>query len=109
MDRRVKLKSVRQEKREARKFGGRARKGSGCGPNNKGDVETKVFLIECKRTDKKQIVLKKEVIDKIEQEALQHGKEPLIALEIQDRRVYVILENTFDACRGAIEALVKGD
>ena len=68
--------------------------------HHKGDVETPEWLVECKRTDSKAISLSLAVIEKIEAEAVALGKEPLIALEIGNRRVYVLMDYTFDVIRG---------
>ena len=93
----------KQEKRLARKLNGRLQPGSGSGKYNKGDVKTAKWLCECKRTDKASYTLTEKVILKIENEAIMEGKEPLLEIEIGDRRVYVMTENTFDFFFGEIK------
>ncbi len=83
-------RSRAQERRDARDYGGRVVSGSGCGQFNKGDVRNDELLIENKRTDKQQIILKAEWLDKIRREALAEGRTPLIGLEISGRE-WVIL------------------
>lgn len=100
----IKQKSVKQEKKLAKKLDGLARKGSGCGALNKGDVVSKGWLAECKYTGKQSIRLTKKMIEKIEQEAVEIGKEPLIELQIQDRIVYVLMDYQFDVIRDRLEA-----
>lgn len=88
-----KEKSKRQEKRVAKEIRGRVTVGSGNKPLDKGDVRNEEFLIECKRTDKAQITLKKDYINKIKSEA--GFKIPALNIEIQDENWYVIRKQEF--------------
>ena len=54
-----------QESRFARMTGGRTQPGSGSVWNAKGDVDAGSFLGECKITNKHQLIMKEEVLDKI--------------------------------------------
>jgi len=101
------LKSDQQEKRLAEKLNGRVQPGSGCGWRNKGDVKGPQWLAECKRTDKKQIILKKADIEKIIERAAKEGLEPLMEIQIQDVNVYILTETTFDFVRDAIERRLR--
>lgn len=89
MDERIR-RSRKQEKRDARDYGGRVQAGSGCGTFKKGDVRTDDLLIENKRTDKQQMTLKAEWLDKIRNEALTEGRIPVVGIEI-DGREWVLL------------------
>ena len=76
-------------------FSGRLRPGSGSFRPFKGDVITDDYLIECKSTEKQQFVLKKEILLKIEKEAISEGRVPLLVVRFEDKRnssggIYVI-------------------
>jgi hypothetical protein len=78
-------RSRAQERRDARDYGGRVQSGSGCGTFQKGDVRTSDLLIENKRTDKQQMTIKAAWLDKIRDEALREGREPVLGIEIAGR------------------------
>lgn len=59
-------------------LGGKRRKGSGSYPGLPGDIVTKGVLGECKYTNKKSISISREVIGKIEENALNAGKVPCL-------------------------------
>lgn len=67
-------------------------KGSGnCG--QKGDVNNKYILIECKDTDKKSVTFKKDVWDKLKSELPLHSNRiPMYALQDADNNKWAILE-----------------
>lgn len=89
-------KSQKQEKRVAKKIGGKTHARSGGMPNWKNDVSNKYFLVECKRTDKKQIIIKYKDIERLCENAYLHtDKYPLLNIEIQDKNYYLIDESTF--------------
>jgi len=77
----VKKKSKRQEDRVARKMGGRTQKGSGSVMFHKGDVKTQELLLECKRTDKASMSVKKEWLEKIAKEAVTYDRVPALSIE----------------------------
>lgn len=90
------LKSSRnQERATARLHGGRVQPGSGSRWDRKGDVRTKLTLIENKRTDATQITLKDRDLKKIWTEAWAEGRMPLIGFELGGRRYIVQLEDDY--------------
>lgn len=90
-----KKKSQKQERRLAKKLkDGRVQAGSGSLWGAKGDVRTKIHLIELKRTDKLSISLKKEWLDKITKEALKDNRIPSLGIEIGSKR-YIIVEECY--------------
>lgn len=90
-----KQKSKRQEKRVAKKVDGRTTVASGAVPFDKGDVSSESFLIECKTTDKKSYSLKNEIFEKIAREAVNVGKIPLMAIEINGAEYIVCRDYDF--------------
>ena len=76
------------ERRVAAALKGKRVKGSGCSPYAKGDVvaagtsETAGWLVECKRTDKASLAIKREWLVKVTREALVQGKRPALSVEI---------------------------
>lgn len=89
-------RSERQERRLAKDYAGKVQPGSGCGRTNKGDVKTKRFLIEAKRTDKKQYILSLKTWEKIETQALSMSKTPVLAIEIGNKRLIVVADYVFN-------------
>ena len=89
----IKEKSQEQEKQVAKKLGGRTTAASGALHSDKGDVSTDDFLVECKRTDKAQLSLKKEWLQKIKSEA--GMKTPLLHFEIQEEKWVAMPESWF--------------
>ena len=84
--RRVKM-SQSQETRVAGMASGRRVRGSGSKPHARGDARWDKFgiLLECKRTEKKSISIKGEVLDKIVAEAFANGKTPALAIEVDGK------------------------
>lgn len=85
-----------QEKRAAKRDGGRVRPASGSMDHSKGDVhEPGVYLKECKYTAAKSYSLKPDVVEKVSREA-GPGETPVLEVEFQGlfpkRRVYVLPE-----------------
>jgi Holliday junction resolvase len=89
------FRSQIQERNLAKKFNGVVRPGSGAFPMLKGDCKTPYYLMEAKRTDKKQMILKTEWLDKIVKEANRTDRLPILALEIGNRRWIICEENDF--------------
>ena len=87
-------KSKKQENRIAKQTGGRTIAGSGSG-RTKGDVNTKFFKIEAKRTDKESISLRKDWLRKISSEALSEGKRPALLFEVDGEEWAIILKMDF--------------
>lgn len=94
VDRRMR-RSRAQEKRDALAYGGRVQAGSGCGTFKKGDVRTDDLLIENKRTDKQQMTIKAEWLDKIRNEALTEGRTPVVGIEIAGREWVLLLKEDY--------------
>jgi Holliday junction resolvase len=65
--------------------------GSGNGWAKKGDVRTKVTLIENKRTDQRQITIKAADLEKIWTEAWSEGRKPVLQFDLGGKR-WVIQE-----------------
>lgn len=92
--------SKMQEDRVAKSLGGKRQPNSGATPFEKSDVKTSEFLLECKTktTLSNSISIRKDVIDKLEKEALFMGK-PYTALVINfgpnTPNYYVISEEVF--------------
>lgn len=84
MERRIRL-SRAQEKRDARDHGGVLQPRSGAGRFRKADVRTQLTLIENKRTDKQQMIIKGEWLDKVRREAYADGRTPILGIEIAGR------------------------
>jgi Holliday junction resolvase len=90
-----------QEARAARDFGGVRNPGSGNGAR-KGDVRVSGSswrdpdhqLIEFKRTDKRQITVKAEDLEKIQQEAISTGRYPVFGFEVGGK--HYVLEREGD-------------
>ena len=96
--------SRKQEERIAKEFGGGRVPGSGAFWHRKGDVRTKHFLMELKRTDASSYRITKNVWLKIRKEALLEGKMPVMILDIQDLELVVLSKEEF---LGFIDALTK--
>ncbi len=79
----TKYKSIPQEKRTAKEFGGRTTPMSGAG-NVKGDVLSDEFLIECKTTSKTQFTVRLDVLAKLVKEAANASKTPLMQIDLDD-------------------------
>lgn len=93
----TKDKSVEQERRIAKSFGGRVTPGSGA-LSIKGDVQTQGMnaplselaageLIEAKTTSKTQVTIKLDWLQKLEAEARAAGKRPVLIIEIANEGV----------------------
>lgn len=88
-------RSRKQEQDTARRHGGRVQPGSGNSWARKGDVRTKLTLIENKRTDATQITLKDAALKKIWTEAWAEGRMPIIGFELGGRRYLVLNEDDY--------------
>lgn len=102
--------SNKQEKRTAKVLGGVVQSGSGCTAFAKGDVSTTKCLIECKTsvTEKKSFSIKKEVLDKIEEQAFSMKKPyPILAFNFGNNtdNYYVLNERTFRQFKDYLESL----
>jgi hypothetical protein len=82
-----------QEKRLARKTGGRRQSGSGSGWLHPNDVKTDDILWEAKSTDGKSISLNLEDWEKLRKNAIMSGRKPGMHLRIGKRRLVVFDED----------------
>lgn len=74
----------------ARFFNGEKQPGSGNKWPNRGDIKTERFLISCKGTSHKQVILQLAAIDEIAKQSFIAGKKPLLCIRIQGRDFLVI-------------------
>lgn len=89
----------------AKKLGGRIQPNSGATPFMKGDIVMDNWLLECKTqmTDKKSMTIKKEWLDKLEEERFAMRKDNM-ALVFNfgpgQENYYVVTEKTFKQFKG---------
>lgn len=101
--------SNNQEKKVAKAIGGRKTANSGATPFYKGDVTTDDFLLECKTkmSDSNSISIKKEWMDKLEEEAFAMGKNYFaLCFDFGPRdnmRYYIVTEREFQLLQEAIK------
>lgn len=91
--------SNKQEKKVAKRIGGKQTANSGATAFSKGDVRTDDFLIECKTktTESESMTIHRDWIDKNEEEAFAMGK-PYSAIAIDfgsGENYYIISEKLF--------------
>lgn len=101
--------SNNQEKKVAKAIGGRKTANSGATPFYKGDVITDDFLLECKTkmSNSNSISIKKEWMDKLEEEAFAMGKNYFaLCFDFGPRdnmRYYIVTEREFQLLQEAIK------
>lgn len=95
----TKYYSNKQEQHIAEVLGGKTVSGSGCGKFCKGDVLTDTFLIEAKTStkDKKSFSIKKEWLEKMQEQAFEQGKQnSALVIDFGDGvNYYLISERLF--------------
>lgn len=91
----IRKASKAQERRTATAHGGRVQPGSGSTWNRKGDVKTKLTLIENKRTDAKSITLKAADLEKIWKEAWAENRRPVLGFEVGGKNYVVLPEDDY--------------
>lgn len=93
-----KERSKQQERRSARKVGGRTQPASGALAGRKGDVQSEHFVIECRYTDAAQYIFKLADWDKLRKQAVVRGREPVMEVEFPEhgRKVYIISSDLFE-------------
>ena len=92
-----KLKSKKQEKRVAKEVGGNTTPASGAFWSAKADVRSKLFLIECKTTEKDFYALTYTTWNKIYNEALKDGmKIPVMCVDLNNGRDKIAVLSTYD-------------
>lgn len=82
--------SKKQELSVADELEGSRVPGSGNQWHSKGDVQSDKFLVECKHTDSRQFILKLEVLQKIQLEALARRKKALLVVEFGEKRFAIV-------------------
>jgi siroheme synthase len=92
-------RSVAQEERLAVQLGGKRIAGSGSQLGAKGDVKTERWLVEAKTTTSGRFPLTLALFRKIEKEAIQAGKAPVMVIEMAGRSLAVITLDDFIAFR----------
>jgi hypothetical protein len=98
----IKEKSQKQERRVSKEVKGRPTINSGALYFDKADVRGKNLRVECKRTDKQQIVLKKEWLLKLRAEC--NIKDiPVVNIEIGEESWYIVRKEEFEYIRQRIE------
>ncbi len=84
--------SKKQEERIASEIGGRAHSNSGATPFNKGDCSNSYITVECKQTRNASFSITMRDLKKIEKEALNVGKLPIMFIEFMNfKREYVLM------------------
>jgi len=91
----VKKKSIAEEKRFAKRHGGRPTPMSGATATQKADVVFKGVRLEHKETDKPSISIKKEWLTKLNN-SIQLSEVPALAVKIQEETWIMIRESEFD-------------
>jgi hypothetical protein len=86
--------SFSQERRIANMTGGNTTIASGALPFDKADVRVGDTRIECKRTDKNSIILKKDYLLKLKNQC-KINETPVVNIEIQDENWYLVTEEDF--------------
>ena len=99
--------SKKQEKEVAKQLGGKTVSNSGATRFDKGDAQTKDFLLECKTATKQQksFTIKKEWLLKKKEEAFAMGKDyNALVFDFGDsKRYYIIDEKTFKIVQELLE------
>lgn len=90
-----KKRSQKSERQAAIEIGGRVNANSGAIAGMKGDVKSPTFLLEDKFTDKGSYSLTLPTLHKLEKEAFQNRRKPLLRVTIQGETFYVINRRTF--------------
>jgi Holliday junction resolvase len=85
----------RQERRVAKRTGGKRQPGSGSGWVHSNDVKDDEYLREMKQTNGKSISIKLEDWEKLRRNALMSGRKPAMHLQIGKRRLVVFDEGDF--------------
>lgn len=112
MNKPTRFYSNRQEKKVAKAIGGRQTANSGATKFAKGDVNTDLFLIECKTcmTDKKSFSIKEDWLIKNKEEAFDMGKSYnalVFNFGPNSQNYYVLDEYTFKIMLGLLKESEK--
>ena len=111
----TKKKSQSQEKRVAKEIGGKTTIASGAFWSSKADVRSKLFLVECKTTEKDFYSLTYNVWNKVYNEAIKDGMRiPIMCIDLNNGRDKLAVLSTYDLGNfcppcSAYEALARGE
>ena len=83
----VKSKANKNEKRLAKKLGGRRQPASGAIDGYKGDIITKEYLYDDKSTKHFSLPLKFEMLQKLAKEAIDSHREPVLAVTFDSVKI----------------------
>lgn len=108
MNRPTRYYSKQQEKKVAKKLGGKRQANSGATAFQKGDVITDQFLVECKTKtkDSKSFTIKEDWLLKNEEEAFAMNKDSALCFDFgpsANKRYYIISERLFDLLQQCLE------
>lgn len=81
----------KKEKSDGKAFGGRRNSGSGKNWYNKGDVKTKIYLIEDKTTKHNSFSVTSKLWNKISREAVMSQRIPILSVKLGDGTEVVVL------------------
>ena len=84
--------SQKRENKFAKKYGARPTPNSGASWHSKGDLKTETHLIEIKSTKGGQMVVHKSWLEKIREEAIKEGKEPILVIDFGDIQITGMVE-----------------
>lgn len=84
--------SQRREKSIGKRMGAKTTPNSGAPWHSKGDLKNDTQLIEVKSTDKNQMTVHKEWLEKIRTEAIKIGREPIIVIDFGDIKIIGSIE-----------------
>lgn len=73
--------SQRRENKLGKKYGAKPTPNSGARWHSKGDLSSSEHLFEVKSTNASQMTIHKEWLEKIRQEAIKTGKEPIMVID----------------------------
>ena len=84
----------KQERKTARRYGGRTSPGSGNKWGWRGDVKTDIFLIDDKTTDKKSFSIPQKMWEKIRSEALKEQRRPALKITFANGTSFVCIDES---------------
>ena len=84
---------VKKEKKDEKLFNGKRTRGSGNQWSSKGDIQSEIFLIEDKSTDKHSFSVTAKLWEKIWEEAIQDGRIPLLSIQLnKDNKNLIVVD-----------------
>ena len=82
-------KVTKQEEQSAAMVNGKRHAGSGASRHCKSDASSEIWQIECKQTEKQSLSIKLEWLEKIQTEASNKGKWPMLCLRMKEDWVMI--------------------